>query len=70
MGEPLTSQIRYHFHHSSFENSYCKMFSVRKAVLKKSVSPHTSEVPSLVVANVLKNRTSEAGLEVYFSRKL
>lgn len=69
MEEPLASQIWYHFHPSSCENNDCKMFSIRKVMLKRSASPHTSEVPSLVV-KVLKNRTSEAGLKVYFSRKL
>lgn len=46
------------------------MFSVRKAMLKKSASPHTSEAPSLIAVKVLKNKTSEAGLEVFFSREL
>lgn len=70
MGEPPPSQIHYHFYHSSCENNYHKMFSIRKAVVEKSASPHTSEVLSFLVVKVLKNRTSEAGLEVYFSRKL
>lgn len=70
MGEPQTSHICYRFRHSSCENNYSKMFSVRKAMLKKSASPHTSEVPSLIAVKVLKNKTSEAGLEVFFSREL
>lgn len=46
------------------------MFSVRKALKKKSASSRTSEVAPFIVVKVLKNKTSEAGLEVCYSRKL
>ena len=68
--EPLISQKCYNFHHSSRENNYHKTFRIRKAMLQKSASPDTSEVPEVVTAKVLKDRTCEAGPEVCFSRKL